>query len=525
MSIRLLAAFGFLLVGTGPGLADFDLTILHTNDFHSRFKPITADGLDCPEADDAKGACYGGAARLATAIAEARARSDNSILLDAGDQFSGTDFFRYYRGRLAAEMMNGFGFDAMTLGNHEFDEGAEVLGQFCELLDAPVLVSNIDVGSEPELSGAIQSSTVIERSGERLGIVGVTLQDMHSMSQPGKNVSFDNPFRAVRAEVERLDRIGVNKIIVLSHLGYEMDKELARETYGIDVIVGGHSHILLSNRDPAASGKYPTMIGKTAIVQLYPYGKYLGSLRVTFDDEGTVTKASGEPILLDSAIAADEATAKIIAEAEERLADLGARAIAEATGPIDGEQDSCRTGECALGNLVTDAMLHYARDRGVQISVLPAAGILTSINGGAVTFPDVRASLRGEDRLAWLQVSGATVLEALEHGVASGEELSERFPQVSGLKFTFDPEAEPGSRVSDVMVSEGDVLVPLKRGKIYGVATSAWVRNGGFGYDMFEDPLYYFDYGPLLSDVTADFLRDNSPYSPNPGGRILPKAN
>lgn len=525
MSVRVLAAFGFLLFSTGAGIADFSLTILHTNDFHSRFKPMSADGLDCPEDADAKAECLGGAARLAIAIAEARSRADNSILLDAGDQFSGSDFFRYYKGSLAAELMNGLGYDGMTLGNHEFDEGPEVLGQFCELLDFPVLVSNIDIENEPLLSGAIEKSIVIERSGEKLGIVGVTLQNMPELSRPGRNLSFGNPIRAVRAEVDRLDEIGVDKIIVLSHLGYDMDKELARETDGIDVIVGGHSHVLLSNSADAASGPYPTMIGKTAIVQVSPYGNYLGTLRVTFDEDGTVMKAKGDPILLDSAVAADGAVAKRIAEAEALLANLATTAIAKATGTIEGGPASCRSGECAMGNLLTDAMLDYARDRGVQIAILPAAEIQASINAGDVTVSDVQASLLLEDRLAWFQVSGATILESLEHGVGDVEELSDRFPQVSGLKFTFDPEADPGSRVSDVMVSEGGVFVPLTLSKIYGVVTSAAARNGHFGYGMFQDPFYHFDYGPVLSDVAASFLREGSPYSPSLEGRIQLKAD
>ena len=218
---------------------------------------------------------------MVTAIADAKARSNNSILVDGGDQFQGTLFYTYYKGALAAEMMNKVGYDAMTVGNHEFDDGPEVLAGFMSAVNFPVLMSNADVSNEPLLAGKLAKSTVIERGGEKLGLIGLTPDDTDDLASPGDNITFSDPVAAVQGEVDALTAMGVNKIIVLSHSGYGVDQRVAAETTGVDVIVGGHSNTLLSNTNERAVGPYPTMVGSTAIVQAYAYGKFLGELNVT----------------------------------------------------------------------------------------------------------------------------------------------------------------------------------------------------------------------------------------------------
>ncbi len=123
MKTRFLTPFAALALGAGAPRADYSLTILHTNDFHARFEPISKYDSGCSSEANAEGKCFGGSARLVSAVAEARARSNNSILVDGGDQFQGTLFYTYYKGKVAAEMMNKLGYDAMTVGNHEFDDG------------------------------------------------------------------------------------------------------------------------------------------------------------------------------------------------------------------------------------------------------------------------------------------------------------------------------------------------------------------------------------------------------------------
>ena len=284
----MLASAAAVALTAGMAVADYTLTVLHTNDFHARFEPISKYDSGCGEEDNAEGKCFGGSARLVTAITEARARSENSILVDGGDQFQGTLFYTYYKGKLAAEMMNKMGYTAMTVGNHEFDDGPEVLRGFVDAVNFPILMSNADISGEALLRDVIQKSVVIEQAGEKIGLIGLTPEDTDELASPGPNVIFSDPSEAVQIEVDRLTAMGVNKIIVLSHSGYLVDQRVAANTTGVDVIVGGHSNTLLSNTNDRAEGAYPTMVGDTAIVQAYAYGKFLGELNVTFDDDGRI---------------------------------------------------------------------------------------------------------------------------------------------------------------------------------------------------------------------------------------------
>ena len=299
MSATLMTAFV-----SAPALA-YDLTILHTNDFHARFEPISKYDSGCSAESNIEGKCFGGSARLYTAIKESRGRVANSILVDGGDQFQGTLFYTYYKGQLAAQMMNSLGFDAMTVGNHEFDDGPEVLSGFMQAVHFPVLMSNADVSLEPALANKLVKSAIIWRGGERIGLIGVTPEDTDELSSPGEHVKFSDPVSAVQTEVDSLSERGVNKIVVLSHSGYQVDKEIAANTTGVDVIVGGHSNTYLSNVSDRAAGPYPTMVNGVAVVQAYAYGKFLGELNVSFDAQGNLTSAAGEPLIMDSSVEED----------------------------------------------------------------------------------------------------------------------------------------------------------------------------------------------------------------------------
>ncbi|SFT81339.1 bifunctional metallophosphatase/5'-nucleotidase [Sedimentitalea nanhaiensis] len=525
MLTRLLTCAAALGLTAGVATADYALTILHTNDFHARFEPISKYDSGCDPADNAEGKCFGGIARLVTAIADARARSDTSILVDGGDQFQGTLFYTYYKGKVAAEMMNKLGYDAMTVGNHEFDDGPAVLRGFMDAVDFPVLMSNADISAEELLAGKLQKSTVIERGGQKLGLIGLTPEDTGDLAAPGPNITFSDPVAAVQAEVDRLTAEGVNKIIVLSHSGYAVDKRVAAETTGVDVIVGGHSNTLLSNARDGAVGPYPTMVGDTAIVQAYAYGKFLGELNVTFDDNGNLTQAVGEPIVMDGTVVQDEATVTRIAELAAPLEEIRNQVVAAAAAPINGERDVCRVQECEMGNLVADAMLNRVADQGAQIAIANSGGLRASIDAGDVTMGEVLTVLPFQNTLSTFRISGQTVIDALENGVSQVEEVKGRFPQVAGLKFTWDPSVAPNQgRIIEVMVATEDGFAPIDPAASYLVVTNNYVRNGGDGFKMFAgDDKDAYDYGPDLADVTAEFLAENKPYQPYLDGRISQK--
>ncbi len=524
MMMRFLSTVAALGLTAGAAAAEYQLTILHTNDFHARFEPISKYDSGCKPEANAEGKCFGGSARLVTAVAAARARSNNAILVDGGDQFQGTLFYTYYKGKVAAEMMNKLGYDAMTAGNHEFDDGPEVLRGFMDAVEFPVLMSNADFSGEQMLATKLLKSTVIERGGEKLGLIGLTPEDTDELASPGPNVHFSDPVAAVQGEVDRLTAQGINKIIVLSHSGYRVDQRVAAETTGVDVIVGGHTNTYLSNTSDRAEGPYPTMVNGVAIVTAYAYGKFLGELNVTFDDAGKIVEAKGEPLIMDAGVTEDDATVARIAELAVPLEEIRQKVVAAAAAPIEGDRTICRVQECSMGNLVADAMLERVADQGVVVAIANSGGLRASIDLGDVTMGEVLTVLPFQNTLSTFEISGQGLLDALENGVSQVEEGAGRFPQVSGMTFAWDPAAPAGARISDVMVASEDGFVPLDPGATYLAVTNNYVRNGGDGYKAFTgDDKNAYDYGPDLADVTAEYLAAHSPYQPYTDGRITRK--
>lgn len=500
----------------GMAQADYTLTILHTNDFHARFEPINKYDSSCKEEDNAEGKCFGGSARLATAISEARLRSNNTILVDGGDQFQGTLFYTYYKGQLAAKMMNKLGYDAMTVGNHEFDDGPEVLRGFMDALNFPILMSNADVSGERHLSGVLRKSAVIERGGEKIGLIGLTPQNTDELASPGPYIVFYDPVDGVQAQVNLLTDQGVNKIIVLSHSGYLVDQRVAAETTGVDVIVGGHSNTYLHSEDDGAVGPYPTMVGSTAIVQAYAYGKFLGELNVTFDEEGNLTEAIGAPILLDAAVVEDGSIKARIQEAAIPLDKIRNEVVGDAVEAIDGSSSACRNGPCAMGIAMAEAMLGRVKEQGIDVAITNGGGVRSGIDQGAITKGEVLTVAPFQNTLSTFRLTGAQILEALENGFSKVGEDAGRFPQVAGMTVTYDRLAEPGARVRDVLIAG----VPLDPEKVYGVVSNNYLRGGGDGYTVFVDAADAYDFGPDVADVLADYLAENSPFTPMVDDRV-----
>lgn len=516
----LLLSFGV----SAPAMAEFDLTILHTNDFHSRIEPINKYDSNCSAKDDAKGKCLGGTARLETAINERRAAAKNSILVDGGDQFQGSLFYTYYKGKAAAEFMNTLGYDAMTVGNHEFDDGPEVLRGFMDIVNFPVLLANADFSKEGKLIGVLKPTSIVERDGEKIGFIGLTPDDTHELSSPGEHVTFYDPIEAATKHVAELQAQGVNKIIVLSHSGYDVDKKIAAAVDGIDVIVGGHTNTYLSNTSDRAEGPYPTWVEapngkKAAIVSAYAYGKFLGELNVKFDDNGDVIEAVGEPIIMDAKIAENEVTKARIAELAGPLDEIRTEVIGATAAPVDGDRKSCRARECEMGVLVADAMLAATKDKGVEIAITNGGGLRASIDAGEVTMGEALAVLPFQNTLATFELQGKFIKTALENGLSKIEEGGGRFPQIAGLKFTFDASKPAGERVVEVTLEDGSAI---DADKLYKLATNNYVRNGGDGYKIFAtEGKNAYDYGPGLEFVLADFLKaQGGAYEPKLAGRI-----
>ncbi|ARO31694.1 5'-nucleotidase protein [Rhizobium sp. NXC14] len=525
-SFGLLTA-SMLALSAGAAFADYELNILHINDFHSRIESINKFDSTCSAEEEGKKECFGGAARLKTAIDQRRQAlsGKNVLLLNAGDNFQGSLFYTTYKGAAEAEFLNLMKFDAMTVGNHEFDDSEDGLATFLDKVQFPVVTANVKASAVSKLGDRIKPSLVLDVGGQKIGIVGAVTNDTPELSSPGPNVTIEDDVQTITSAVQDLKSQGVNKIIALTHVGYPRDLAFIAKIPDVDVVVGGHSHSLLSNTDPKAEGPYPTMVDnpggyKVPVVQAASYSKYLGDIVVNFDDNGVVKDAKGDPILIDSSFTPDPAVVTRVAELAKPIEELRKKVIGSSEGPIEGDRKVCRVKECSMGNLVADAMLDRTRSQGVTIAVQNGGGLRASIDGGDVTQGEVITVLPFQNTLATFEATGAEVVKALENGVSQIDQGAGRFPQVAGLKFSFDQSKPVGSRVSDVQVKEGDNFAPIDPAKTYKIATNNFMRSGGDGYSIFKEGKNAYDYGPDLADVTADYVAAHSPYKPYTDGRI-----
>ncbi|KAA8582136.1 hypothetical protein FQN60_008876 [Etheostoma spectabile] len=308
-------------------LSTFEVTLLHTNDNHARIEETSEDSGKCP----AGGPCFGGVARRFTKVSEIRKKEKNVLLLDAGDQFQGTVWFNYYKGAEAAHFMNKLGYDAMAFGNHEFDNGVEGLIQyFLQNVTCSVVSANIipDQTLAPKLSRYYQPYTVVNVGSEKVVVVGYTTAETPFLSMPGQHLKFEDEVKALQVQVDELETQGYNKIIALGHSGFDVDRDIATRVRGVDVVIGGHTNTFLyTGNHPSTgvpAGLYPFMVrsndGRNVpVVQAFAFGKYLGYLKLTFDDFGNVVKAVGNPILMDSSIRQDP---EVLADIEKWKKDL-----------------------------------------------------------------------------------------------------------------------------------------------------------------------------------------------------------
>ena len=328
----------------------------------------------------------------------------------------------------------------------------------------------------------------------------------------------------------------MNKIILLSHLGYQNDMELAAAVDGIDVIVGGHTHTYLANGVPGKDGDiplgpYPTVVtspggSPVLVVTDYTLAKYLGRLDVTFDADGKPTSWKGEPILLDAKITQDPA---LLAEAgvlDQPLKALREEETGTASQELVGDKNICRFAECSMGNLITDAMLWKGASQGIQVALINGGGIRAGIPAGTVTLGGVLTVLPYGNTLATFELKGSDLLAALEHSVSRAEnpanEGTGRFLQVAGLRFSWNPQQPEGKRIIKAEVrSESGTFLPLDPQKTYKVAANDYLRKGGDGYEMFNtQAVNPYDFGPTLSDVVAEYIKTHSPVAPRLENRI-----
>lgn len=472
---------------------DFELRVLHTNDTHAHLDNI---------------------ARRVTAINTAR--NDHTLLLDAGDVFSGTLYFNQFNGLADLFFMNELKYDAMTFGNHEFDKGPGTLAEFIKQAKFPFVSANLDFSADADLKGLSHSelgkgepgqiypAVIKEIAGEKVGIIGLTTPETSVLSSPGPDIKFADEVESTQKQVDALEAEGINKIVVLSHLGYTVDQQLAEAVDGIDIIVGGHSHTVLNAPEVHHADEEPTLI-----VQTGEYNQNLGQLDVTFDSEGKLTAWKGELIALDAKddagnflIKSDAAAEAKLKEYAAPLEDLKKTVIGKTETDLDGERGSVRKQETNLGDLIADGMRSKVKsivkesDVKGYVTIQNGGGIRASIKAGDITLGDLLTTMPFGNNLTALKMTGEEIVAALENGVSGVENGEGRFPQVSGLRFYYDS-TKPGEVIDDVtgektqsgqrivkvqIQNEGGTYSDIDPKAYYIVATNSFMASGGDFY-------------------------------------------
>ena len=509
---------------------DYQLRVLHVNDTHANIE---------------------NAPRQITAINQYRKGNTNNLLLHAGDVFSGTLYFNEFKGLADLELMNLVGYDAFTFGNHEFDLGTEALLPFVQNANFPFVSANVDFSkdslmkglqnhsySQKPKDGKIYDGIIKNINGERIGIFGLTTAETTSISSPGE-VQFEEYISSARASVKALKKQGVNKIIALTHIGYndgggDNDLDLANAVEGIDIIVGGHSHSQLD--EPVVVNKFRE---PTIIVQANEYSKFLGELDVSFDKKGKVTAYEGNLISIDaknndgSYVFTEDASAAQILAKYKPIVDAKKKQVVGATNvDLIGGNPAARTGETNLGNLIADGMLTKAKtiNPNTVIALQNGGGVRTSLKTGPITLADVMTVLPFSNALAIMEISGTELKTALEHSVSVAPNASGGFLQVAGMRFTYDSSKPAGTRIQSVEIVQDGEYTPLVDSQVYYAATNIFTAKGGDGYSVFAN--IYADGrvsepGFVDWEIFSDYIQSfpSETVSPTVEGRIIDIAN
>jgi 5'-nucleotidase len=472
------------------------VTLLHLNDTY-QFTP-------------ADGGKRGGLARVMTIKKNAIKENPNTLMTLGGDTVSPSVETRTYRGKQMIDAWNMVGLDIAVLGNHEFDlKMSELLDRMKES-KFTWLVSNVVDTKTKKIFGGLPPFVIRDIGGVKIGFIGMLLPETKETSSMDASLSVTDFCAAARRFVPQMRRAGAQTIIGLTHMFMEQDKKLAG-CADFDLILGGHEHTLLQS---SANG--------TPIFKMWADAREVGRFDLFIDKAtGKVRSMDWEIIPVTDEIPDAPEFAPVVAKYKELLDQL--EVLVGATNvPLDALSKSVRTKETDIGNFIADS---YRNAVDADIGFVNGGSIRADLSyiPGPLTKRDVLSMLPFNNPIIKIEISGKTLMEVLEHSVARSREDGEpgRFPQISGMKFTFDLNRLPGQRISTATVGGK----PIEEKKTYTLATSDFlVSRGGDGYTMFKDAkiLIAADKAPKDSEVFEKAIKEspNSTISPRVEGRI-----
>lgn len=463
----------------------------------------------------------GGMARLGHLIHSIKNATPNTIVIDAGDMFQGTPLFTHYHGEVEVSLLNQIGYDLYTIGNHEFDDGAENLGKQLKNAKFDIICCNLDAEAQPQLKSVIKPYVIREIGGQKVGFVGVMTPELErlSLSLGGvkvKNMK-DDWLIPVRQTVKEIESKGVNHIVAVTHCGIDFDQQISQAIPEIDVVIGGHSHTRL---DKALFVEHDDS-SKTIIVQTGSYGRTLGRLDVTFDKDGRMDAADTKYRLINitDKIPEDPQMKAYIDNKVEPLLPLRRTIVSQAEDAFDNRWTSYPW-DSALGDLVTDALCEAGKSYGTTISVHNRGGMRGRIEKGPISLEKVQEILPFDNRLTFATIKGKALLGALEHSVSGP--AGGRFLDVHGLKIGYDPTRKRGERLVFALAEDKDgSYSPVDPDKEYKIAINNYTFQSGEGYD-FKDAQNIVNTPERVGIPFRQYLEAHPSVKPQLPSRIVP---
>jgi 2',3'-cyclic-nucleotide 2'-phosphodiesterase (5'-nucleotidase family) len=431
------------------------LTFLHTND---NYEIVPTRG-------------WGGFAQLMTVLKQERQASPNSVVTFGGDLLSPSLMSGFQKGAQMIELMNAIGTDIAVLGNHEFDFGPDVLVQRLGESRFPWLATNVTRDGRP-FDGTVDY-VMRNIGGINVGFFGIVTPETAQESSPGPSVAFGGYRETATKAVRVLSERGAEIIVALTHLNMAEDREIARTVPGIALILGGHDHDAMTFLE-----------GSTLIHKSGADARYLGVVdlavarRAAPNGPPTLDVTHAWRMIPVRDVTPDAEIATLVKRHSDKLDAELAIEIGTTARALDSRRLVVRETEAAIGNLIADAMREAV---GAEVGLMNGGGIRGDRvyeAGTRLTRRDILTELPFGGSTVLLELKGSDLLEALENGVSRIEERQGRFPQISGMRFTYDPRKPPMNRVVEVSIGSA----PLDPARTYRVATIDFLVAGGDGY-------------------------------------------
>ena len=515
----------------------FELNVAHINDHHSHLEeekmPLKLNGQTVT-------ATIGGLPRVAQEIKDFRKNNKNTLVLHAGDAVTGTLYYTLFEGKADAELMNVINFDAFTLGNHEFDDGNKVLKSFLDALTIPIVSSNVVPDKGSILEGKWKPYLIKNVGGQKIGIIGIdVVKKTKESSNPGDDVKFLDEVETARKYVKKLQDEGINKIIVLSHAGYEKNVEIGEKVDGVDLIISGDTHYLLGKEFEQfglvpEKPDYPKKVNSpdgnpVYIAEAWNYSYLLGEMKAKFDKNGVIKELIPTPkvligdtfeiknaegkvvqlgekekaVIINSiknnknikVVKNDPVTEKLLERYQKEKTELGKKSVGKITEEILGGSDNRvpgphnKDGSFAT-TLVAESVLHKLRNMGtgnVDFVIGNAGNVRITLNPGNFTYDQAYSLLPFTSNTVFItDITGAEVKQVLEDAidyVLNGGSTG-AFPYGAGIRYEATKEGNLGTRVKKIEVFDfkANKWVPIDAKKSYMLAVNSYIAKGKDGY-------------------------------------------